>query len=98
MGPSPLKLPDPAEVFAGVEERYDAYRPRPPAVLREILTQLAQVRRPRLVVDLGCGTGLSARVWAGRADVVVGIEPAEGMRRVAEARAATLEGGGTVRF
>ena len=33
------------------------------------------VERPRLVVDLGSGTGLSTRVWADRAEEVVGIEP-----------------------
>jgi SAM-dependent methyltransferase len=90
--------PDAAEVYGGIEERYDTYRPRPPAVLPEILTQLAQIRRPRLVVDLGSGTGLSTRAWAGHADAVVGIEPAPGMRRVAEARAAALGSAGTVRF
>jgi len=67
-------------------ESYDHYRPRPPEALLELLTRLAGVERPALVVDLGSGTGLSARAWAGRADRVVGIEPDETMRAVAEAR------------
>lgn len=37
--------------------------------------RLARTERPRLVVDLGSGTGLSTRVWAARADEVVGVEP-----------------------
>ena len=37
-----------------------------------------------LVVDLGSGTGLSARVWAELADEVVAIEPNEAMRTFAE--------------
>ena len=43
---------------------------------------------PRLVVDLGCGTGLSAAVWAARAERVVGVEPAPGMLAVARRRLA----------
>ena len=39
-----------------------------------MLPLVAQVERPRLVVDLGAGTGLSTRVWAERAAGVVGIE------------------------
>jgi SAM-dependent methyltransferase len=73
--------------FSGFAGRYDAHRPQPPLVIPEILSQLARVEVPRLVVDLGCGTGLSTRIWAGRADEVIGIEPNDDMRRRAEARA-----------
>jgi SAM-dependent methyltransferase len=44
-----------------------------------------------LVVDLGSGTGLSTLVWAGRADAVVGIEPNDDMREVAEGHARTMD-------
>jgi len=54
---------------------YDEFRPRPPTALLRILMQLAQTERPRLVVDLGCGTGISTRVWAATAEEVVGVEP-----------------------
>lgn len=67
-------------------ESYDRYRPRPPAALLDLLCLLAGVDRPRLVVDLGSGTGLSTRAWAGRAKRVVGVEPHADMRAVAEAR------------
>jgi SAM-dependent methyltransferase len=69
---------------AGFAERYDAHRPRPPAALLELLPALAGGGRPRLVVDLGAGTGLSTRVWADVADEVVGVEPNDAMRLVAE--------------
>jgi SAM-dependent methyltransferase len=65
-------------------ESYDHFRPRPPETLLELLVRLAGVDRPALVVDLGSGTGLSARAWTGRADRVVGVEPDEAMRAVAE--------------
>jgi SAM-dependent methyltransferase len=68
----------------GFAARYDAYRPRPPAILLDWLPALAGVERPRLVVDLGSGTGLSTRVWAGRAEEVVGVEPNDAMRLYAE--------------
>lgn len=52
----------------------------------DLLTQLAQMDRLRLVVDIGSGTGLSTRIWAGRADQVIGIEPNADMRAEAESR------------
>ena len=69
---------------SGFATHYDRYRPRPPAALLELLPPLAGVDRPRLVVDIGSGTGLSTRFWAELADEVVGIEPNEPMREVAE--------------
>ena len=68
----------------GFAERYDCFRPRPPAALLELLPLLVGEGRFRLVVDLGSGTGLSARVWAELADEVVGVEPNEAMRIFAE--------------
>lgn len=76
------------ERFSGFADCYDANRPQPPAVLVDILTQLAQVEMPKLVVDLGCGTGLSTRTWSGRAKEIIGIEPNADMRGEAEARTA----------
>ncbi len=58
----------------GFADVYDEYRPAPPGTLLDVLAHAAQVERPRLVVDLGCGTGLSTRVWADRADEAVGVE------------------------
>jgi SAM-dependent methyltransferase len=62
---------------------YDRYRPRPPVALLELLPALAG-GRPRLVVDLGSGTGLSTRFWANAADEVVGVELSDAMRELAE--------------
>ena len=68
----------------GLADRYAQNRPRPPAPLVDLLCQVADVERPRLVVDLGSGTGLSTRSWAARSERVVGIEPNPAMLRVAE--------------
>ncbi len=84
--------------FSGFADRYDAYRPQPPAVIVDVLTQLAQVERPRLVVDVGSGTGLSTIIWADRAEAVIGIEPNDDMRRQAERRTATWPNAARVRY
>ncbi|HEX7254815.1 MAG TPA: class I SAM-dependent methyltransferase [Gaiellaceae bacterium] len=70
----------------GFADHYDAFRPRPPSVLLDALTRYAGGPPVRSVVDLGSGTGLSARAWADRADDVVGVEPNPAMRAVAERR------------
>jgi SAM-dependent methyltransferase len=59
----------------GFADVYDRYRPSPPREVLDVLTVVARVERPRLVVDLGCGTGLATRAWAERGDEVVGVEP-----------------------
>ena len=68
---------------------YDRYRLAPPRELLDILTLVAEAERPRLVVDLGAGTGLATRVWAERAERVIGVEPNAQM--VERARRATQE-------
>ncbi len=79
----PRTMPANAARFSGFADVYDRNRPAVPAVVADILTQLAEVARARLVVDLGCGTGLSTRIWAGKADRTIGIEPNGDMRRQA---------------
>lgn len=73
--------------FSGFADIYDQYRPRPPEELAAILSGLADTTRPRLVVDLGCGTGLSTRYWADQAHLVCGVDPTFDMLR--QARQAT---------
>jgi ubiquinone/menaquinone biosynthesis C-methylase UbiE len=86
------------ERFSGFAGTYDQARPQPPLVLLDILTQLAQNERPRLVVDLGSGTGLSTLIWAKRAEQVIGIEPNADMRAQAMVRAGLNGNPANVRF
>jgi SAM-dependent methyltransferase len=67
----------------GFAAGYDRHRPRPPGALLELLPALAGVARPKLVVDLGSGSGLSSRAWADLAEQVVGVEPNQAMRTFA---------------
>ena len=75
--------------FSGFAGDYDAFRPKPPSTLKDILPLLAQVTRPKRIVDIGSGTGLSTRYWAGTSEVVIGVEPNADMRT--EATAVTTE-------
>ncbi len=78
------------ERFTGFAALYDDVRPEPPAFIVDILTQLAGIDRPRLVIDLGSGTGLSTRIWTDRAHQVIGIEPNDDMRTRAESNISAL--------
>ena len=78
------------ERFMGFADVYDAHRPKPPGVLVGLLRQLAGTSFPRLVVDVGSGTGLSTVFWAAHAERVVGVEPSGDMRRQAEGAAGGL--------
>lgn len=69
-----------SEIWTGLATLYDQTRPTPPPALLDILTQLIHMPRPSLVVDLGCGTGLSTMIWGERAQQVIGIEPNADMR------------------
>ena len=69
-----------ADRFSGFADLYDAVRPVPPTALADVITRYAGGDRPVLVVDLGCGTGLSTRWAAGWASEVIGVEPSDDMR------------------
>jgi SAM-dependent methyltransferase len=74
--------------FSGFADLYDAHRPAPPDRLGPLLARYCGMRGSRrpLVVDLGSGTGLSSRWAATWADQVIGVEPNDDMRAVAESR------------
>ncbi len=71
--------------FSGFADIYDANRPSPPSELGLLLASYANVAAP-VVVDLGSGTGLSSRWAATWAASVMGVEPSDDMRTVAESR------------
>ena len=69
-----------ANRFSGFADLYDAVRPVPPTVLADVITRYAARELPAVVVDLGCGTGLSTRWAASWAAHVIGVEPSDDMR------------------
>jgi SAM-dependent methyltransferase len=60
-----------AESFGAQAERYERTRPSYPPELVERLLE----RRPRTVLDVGCGTGIAARLLLARGCEVLGVEP-----------------------
>jgi SAM-dependent methyltransferase len=67
----------------GFANTYERFRPRTPRALVDMLCRFARTARPPLVVDLGCGTGLSTRAWSGVARRAIGIEPNAAMLHAA---------------
>ena len=80
--------------FLGFQELYDAHRPAAPQKVKELLT-LYLGKKPELVMDVGCGTGLSTFIWGGAANRVMGIEPNSDMRLKAEEKLGSAEPSGT---
>ncbi|MCL6602033.1 MAG: class I SAM-dependent methyltransferase [Paenibacillus sp.] len=60
--------------FLGFQEDYDRYRPAAPIMVTTLLKNYLGAF-PSLVVDIGCGTGLSTFLWEESAKAVIGIEP-----------------------
>lgn len=71
--------------FSGFQNDYDKYRPQAPSLVIDIVGKYL-ARKPSLVVDLGCGTGLSSFVWQPTGARVIGVEPNDDMRSKAIAK------------
>lgn len=79
-----LSQHNPTGRFTGFGERYQRYRPSYPAAAIDLIMQCGQLGRDSLLVDVGCGTGISSRLFAERGVRVIGIEPNADMRHQAE--------------
>ena len=83
---------DSRQRFSATVDAYDRFRPGYPDEVVDWLVALAGLTAGARVVDLGCGTGISSRLFAARGFDVVGVEPNDSMRERAEAK------GGGVRY
>ena len=62
---------------------YDKFRPYPPEdILFQTLNYLNK-QKADVVVDLGCGTGISTAIWQDLANKIFGVEPSQEMIDVA---------------
>ncbi|MDF2721656.1 MAG: SAM-dependent methyltransferase [Paenibacillus sp.] len=75
------------ERFTGFEDIYDRFRPQAPTLVIDVLSDYLG-KTPSLVVDVGCGTGLSSWIWRGRALRIIGVEPNSDMIGKARAKLA----------
>jgi ubiquinone/menaquinone biosynthesis C-methylase UbiE len=78
------------ERFTGFADVYDRVGPSPPEAIADLLLRFAKLEVAGRVVDLGCGSGLSMTIWAGKTRSIVGVEPSDDMRQEAEIRCTTL--------
>ncbi len=79
-----------AERFMGFAEIYENARPQCPEKVTEIILKYLR-RSPSLVIDLGCGTGLSTRIWSEISTQVIGIEPSNDMIQLAKEKSSDLD-------
>src|SRR5437899_2024921 len=75
---------NPTSRFSGLAEGYAKYRPSYPAAAIDFIATRCELGPHSLLVDVGCGTGISSRLFAERGVRVIGIEPNDEMRRQAE--------------
>ncbi len=75
----------PQERFSSVAKTYASWRPSYPKELFERVAQAAKLAPGATVVDVGCGTGISTRLWAELGYRAVGVEPNDAMRAEAVA-------------
>src|SRR5262249_26528300 len=83
---------NPTSRFSGLQDLYAKYRPDyPPAALDYVLAQCG-LGDGSVLVDVGCGTGISSRLFTARGLHVIGIDPNEAMRTRAAAEPAVPGG------
>lgn len=83
---------DPTRRFSGLADAYARFRPTYPAAAVEHVLRRCGLAAGSVLVDVGCGTGISSRAFAARGLRVIGLEPNPDMR--AEAAAEPAPAGG----
>ena len=76
--------PDPTLRFSSRVGHYERYRPGYPKELAALLARECGLEPAARVADIGCGTGLLARVFLEFGCEVTGVEPNPEMRQAGE--------------
>jgi SAM-dependent methyltransferase len=87
---------NPTGRFTGLADVYAKYRPTYPVEAIDFILRRCGLRAGSVLVEVGCGTGISSRLFAARGLQVIGVEPNAEMRTVAEAEAASAEHPGPI--
>ena len=74
----------PTERFSDRVEDYVRYRPHYSPEVVEGLQQACGLRMEHVIVDVGCGTGLVAKIFLENGNQVIGVEPNRAMRQAGE--------------
>ena len=74
-----------ARRFSGFADIYNQARPQMPVYPIEVIERYLH-KKAGLIVDLGCGTGLSTAAWKNHCRSAIGIDPSGDMIAAARAR------------
>jgi SAM-dependent methyltransferase len=83
-------MSDPTKRFTGLAEIYAQARPTYPEDAIKCLISQAGLHEGSVIADIGCGTGISTRLFGGHGFKVIGIEPNEDMLEKARAEQPNL--------
>ena len=75
-----------ADRFTGEKyvDLYNYVRPSPPIqIIHQSLNYLNKTKA-ETIIDLGCGTGVSTKIWSDFGNEIIGIEPSEEMISIAK--------------
>jgi SAM-dependent methyltransferase len=75
---------DPTVRFSDRVDDYVKYRPEYSPQIIEALRQACGLRPEHLIADVGCGTGMLAKIFLGAGNRVIGVEPNREMRVAGE--------------
>ena len=77
-------MTDTVERFSNRVENYVKYRPDYPGEIVAFLASRCGLTKESVVADVGCGTGISTRMFLENGNRVYGVEPNASMRAAAE--------------
>ncbi len=86
-----LSKHNPTNRFSGLAEVYAKSRPSYPADAIKFIVQHCALTKDSTLVDVGAGTGISARLMAEQGPTVIGVEPNDDMRTQAESESLDFE-------
>ena len=72
--------------FSATVRNYDQFRPSYPKKLIDWIITTTTIKPPEVVVDIGCGTGISTRLFADKGFKTIGVDPNEDMLHDARKR------------
>ncbi len=76
-------MSDSVERFSNRIANYVKYRPHYPREVVEYLTEECGLTSDSVIADVGCGTGISSKIFLENGNRVFGVEPNEAMRAAA---------------
>jgi SAM-dependent methyltransferase len=76
---------DPTGRFSGLADIYAKNRPGYPEAALDYIIGRCGLNSASRLIDVGCGTGISTRLFAARGIPVIGVEPNDAMRAKAKA-------------